>query len=159
MTKSILILILFVFLATSVISFGQGSSHARSFESRLRCKSDPQAAKLLMDMRRDGFINRPYVVEDSVSYFKLLRPIKVLGFNPYAVFGFQQGYPKFFERGPGTAPPEMIGIVVRGNQSSIKLKLRNMGIDNLEVEPRELDANKTDRAWGRNLVSIACWAN
>jgi hypothetical protein len=74
------------------------------------------------------------------------------------VFGFEQGYEKLFARGPGTLPPEMIGIVVRGNQNSVKLRLRNLGIDNLEVEPHEYDINGRDTVQRSSLVAIACWA-
>lgn len=111
-----------------------------------------------MDLRKDGYIDRTYVVEDTISYFKLHKPLRVLGFNAVGVFGFQEGYEKFFERGPGTLPPEMIGIIVRGNQDSVKLRLRNLGIDNLEVEPHEYDINGRDRQRRSGSVSIACWS-
>jgi hypothetical protein len=53
----------------------------------------------------------------------------------------------------------MIGIVVRGNQDSVKLRLRNLGIDNLEVEPHEYDINARDKVKRLGLVAIACWAS
>ena len=142
----------------ATVSFAQGPSLPRSLESQLLCKADPKAGKLLMDMKQSGFIDRTYVVEDTISYFKLHKPMRVLGFNPVAVFGFQEGYEKFFERGPGTLPPEMIGIIVRGDQDSVKLRLRKMAIDNLEVEPHEYDLNTGNVRPKANLVSIACWA-
>jgi len=109
-----------------------------------------------MDLQAGGYIDQTYIVEDTISYFKLLKPLAVLGFRPVAVFGFQEGYENFFERGPGTLPPEMIGIVVRGNQDSVKLRLRKMGIHNLEVEPHAYNTN--GRAAASGLVSIACWS-
>jgi hypothetical protein len=133
------------------------AQYAKSFDSQLRCKTSPKAGQLLIDMQRSGFIRQTYVVEDTISYFKLYKPLRVLGFNAVAVFGFEGGYEKFFKRGPGTLPPEMIGIVVRGTQDGIKLRLRKMGIDNLEVEPHEYDINGHAKVRRSGLVSIACW--
>ena len=158
-----LIIVVAILLLAFVSTFGQranlGRTYSRSLESQLRCKAKPQAAKFLLDLRRDGFINQPYVVEDSISYFKLLKPLRVLGFSPIGVFGYQACYLKFFERGPGTAPPEMIGIVVRANQDAVKLRLRNLGIDNLEVEPHEWDINRRTKLTRASQVSIGCWEN
>jgi len=53
-------------------------------------------------------------------------------------------------------PPEMIGIVVRGNQDSVKLRLRKLGFHDLEVEPHAHDPNGSAAKSG--LVSIACWS-
>jgi hypothetical protein len=147
-----------LFVASAVPVIGQSVSYSRSFESQLRCRANPQAGKLLTDLRTSGYIDRTYVVEDTISFFKLLKPLRILGFNPVAVFGFQQGYEKLFARGPGTLPPEMIGIVVRGNQDNVKLRLRNLGIDNLEVEPHEYDINGRHKVKRSGLVAIACWA-
>ncbi len=153
--KPALIFATSLLLATASNSVA-GQSYSRSFESQLRCSTDPEAGKLLIDLRGSGYIDRTYIVEDTISYFKLLKPLVVLGFRPVAVFGFQEGYEKFFERGPGTLPPEMIGIVVRGNQDSVKLRLRNLGIHNLEVEPHAYNTN--GRSAKSGLVSIACWS-
>ncbi|MEQ1761934.1 MAG: hypothetical protein ABL984_02185 [Pyrinomonadaceae bacterium] len=156
MKPALLIAIALLFATASMSVAGQSSSYSRSFESQLRCRTDPQAGKLLMDLQAAGYIDQTYIVEDTISYFKLLKPIVVLGFRPVAVFGFQEGYEKFFVRGLGTLPPEMIGIVVRGNQDSVKLRLRNLGIHNLEVEPHAYNTNgRTTRS---GLVSIACWS-
>lgn len=148
-----------VLLVASVPGLGQRLSYSKMFDDQLRCRANPEAGKLLTDLRKDGYIDRTYVVEDTISYFKLHKPLRVLGFNPVAVFGFQEGYQKFFERGPGTLPPEMIGIVVRGNQDAVKLRLRNMGIDNLEIEPHDYDLTGRTKPRGSGLVSIACWTN
>jgi hypothetical protein len=149
-----LLLIVLVLLTASTVSSAQ---YARSLDDQLRCKTNPHAGKLLMDMQRSGFIRQTYVVEDTISYFKLYKPVRVLGFSAVAVFGFEEGFEKFFERGPGTLPPEMIGIVVRGTQDGIKLRLRKLGIDNLEVEPHEYDINGHAKVRRSGLVSIACW--
>ena len=158
MLMKITMIISLVLLTASVATFGQRPSYARQLETQLRCKADPQAAKLMMEMLRSGSLRGPYVVEDSVSYFKLVKPLRVWNFNVVGVFGYQQGYPEFFARGPGTSPPEMIGIVVRGNQNAVKLSLRNRGIDNLEVEPHEYNLNNGNTYARSGLVAIACWA-
>ncbi|MDI1243669.1 MAG: hypothetical protein PSX80_17295 [bacterium] len=156
MKPALMLAITLLFATASNSVAGQSSSHVRSLESQLRCRRDPEAGKLLVELRASGYIDRTYIVEDTISYFKLLKPLVVLGFRPVAVFGFQEGYEKFFERGPGTTPPEMIGIVVRGNQDSVKLRLRSLGIHNLEVEPHAYNTNGGAARSG--LVSIACWS-
>ena len=156
MKPALLIAVALLFSAASSSIAGQASSYSRSFESQLRCRTDPGAGKLLMDLKDGGYIDRTYIVQDTISYFKLLKPLAVLGFRPVAVFGFQEGHDNFFERGPGTLPPEMVGIVVRGNQDSVKLRLRKLGIHNLEVEPHAYNTN--GRASKSGLVSIACWS-
>ncbi len=145
-------------LMISLKSFGQGSNYSASLEKQLRCRTNPEAGKLLLSFRDAGYIKRTYVIQDTISYFRLLKPVRILGFNPVAVFGFQQGFEKFFVRAPGISPPEMIGIVVRGNQDAVKLRLRKLGIDNLEVEPHIYDLSGEVKTRGSGLVAIACWA-
>ena len=139
------------------VAFGQVTSNSHLFENELACKSDPKAGKLLLDLRKKGFIDGAYVVEDSVSYFKLKKPLSVWNFSPVAVFGFELGYSHIFVRGPGTAPPEMVGIVVREDVASVKAKLQSLGIENLEVEEHRYDFKGNVRNSGSPLTQIACW--
>lgn len=150
------ILVIGVLIATSFSASAQ-HTYPPLFENQLRCKSNPKAGKLLIDLRRRGFINRAYVVEDTVSYFKLNKPLRVLGFSPVGVFGFQKGYPRFFVRGPGTLPPETIGIVVRDDVANVKARLTKLGMSNLEVESHHYDLRGNVKETGNQLTQIACW--
>ena len=160
--KTRLVLAIGIVLLVSVWALGQRSSllakYSRLIESELACRSNPKAGKLLLNLRRQGFINRTYVVEDSVSYFKLNRRLRVAGFSPVAVFGFEHRYPRFFVRGPGTAPPETIGIVVRGSIASVKAKLNKLGLENLETEEHTYDFRGNVKESGSGLIQIGCWA-
>ena len=158
MKSATLIVILFLTSASGV--FAQGNSRSKKYESQLEqmltCKSNPKPGKFLIELHRTGFISRTYTVVDTISYFKLGRPIKVWDVSPVAVFGWQGGYEKFFERGPGTSPPEMIGIVVREPMGDVKTKLQKLGIENLVVEQAESDLNGRTYHSKAPLTEISC---
>jgi len=134
----------------------QSKKYAKQLEQQLACKSNPKAGKFLIDLRRSGFISKTYMVMDTISYFKLRRPMKVWSFTPVAVFGWEGGYEKFFERGPGTSPPEMIGIVVRDSVADVKTELQKLGIENLEVEQAEFDLNGRSYHSKAPLTEVSC---
>jgi hypothetical protein len=151
-----LILVVALLLAPLPVA-AQRDTYARSVANQLQCKSNPKAGPLLLNLRRAKYIGSPYVVSDSVSFFRLNKPMNVLGFSPVAVFGFQQGYSRLFARGPGTAPPEMVGIIVRADVASVKARLEKLGINNLRVEEHEFDLRGNVRPSRQTLTEIACW--
>ena len=153
-------LILALLVATvaevSAQSNAQSKKYAAQLEQMLACKSNPKPGKFLIELRRSGFISKTYTVVDTISYFKLRRPLKVWNFSPVAVFGWEGGYEKFFERGPGTSPPEMIGIVVRESVPDVKTRLQKLGIENLDVEKAESDLNGRSYHSKAPLTEISC---
>ena len=153
-------LILTILLATAGV-FAQSSAkkYSAQIEQLMACKSNPKAGKFLIELRRTGYISTTYTVFDTISYFKLRRPLKVWNFSPVAVFGWQGGYEKFFERGPGTSPPEMIGIVVREALADVNAKLQKLGIGNLDVEQAEFDLNGRSYHSKAPLTEISCREN
>src|SRR4030095_16700140 len=106
--KSITLISVLFLAATGVFAQGgaQSKKYADQLEQLLACKANPKAGKFLIELRRSGFISKTYLVMDTISYFQLRRPLKVWSFTPVAVFGWQGGYEKFFDRSPGTSPPE-----------------------------------------------------
>jgi len=150
-------LILLLFLAIAAQSNAQSTKYAAQLEQMLACKANPKPGKFLIGLQRNGFIGRTYTVVDTISYYKLRRPLKVWSFTPVAVLGWEGGYEKFFERGPGTSPPETIGIVVRESPADVKTKLQTLGIDNLHVEQAEFDLNGRSYHSKAPLTEISCW--
>jgi hypothetical protein len=152
----IVTLILVLFLAVAAQSNAQSKKYAGQLEQLMACKSNPKAGKFLIELRRTGYISTTYTVFDTISYFKLRRPLKVWNFSPVAVFGWQGGFEKFFDRGPGTSPPEMIGIVVRESLADVNAKLQKLGIRNLDVEQAEFDLNGRSYHSKAPLTEISC---
>src|SRR5215204_5053984 len=135
----------------------QTKKYTAQLEQMLSCKEHPRSGKFLIGLQRSGFIRKTYQVMDTVSYFKVRRPLKVWSFAPVAVFGWEAGYPKFFDRGPGTAPPEMIGIVVKESVPSVNAKLEKLGIQGLDVEKADLDLRGKSNDSNASLTEISCW--
>lgn len=156
--KGLAFLVVLLVLTTGVFaqSNAQSKKYAGQLEQLLACKSNPKAGKFLIELRRTGFISKTYTVVDTISYFKLRRPLKVWSFTPVAVFGWEGGFEKFFDRGPGTSPPEMIGIVVRESVPAVKAELQKLGIENLNVEQAEFDLNGRSYHSKAPLTEISC---
>lgn len=111
----------------------------------------------MIELRRTGFISKTYMVFDTVSYFRLRRPLTVWNFAPVAVFGWQGGFEKFFARGPGTSPPEMIGIVVRDTVTAVNAKLEKLGVRGLHIEEADFDLSGRYYKSKSPLTEISCW--
>ena len=124
---------------------------------QLACDSNPKAGKILMELHDQKKISGPYQVVDSVSYFTFREPIRLWGFEPLAVFGFEQGFPEFFTRSPGTSPPEMIGIIVNDSVDEASAKLKQLGLSNLRVEEHLFGLNGEINDPSQKLTEVMCW--
>ena len=133
------------------------SSMAGMIRRQLACDSNPKAGQLLIKLHDQKKISGPYVVMDSVSYFTLREPIRLWSFEPLAVFGFEQGYPEFFTRSPGTSPPEMIGIIVADSVPAAEAKLKELGLENLRVQEHPFDLNGEVNEASSKLTEVMCW--
>ena len=157
--KSISLIMVLLLVMVAGVS-AQGSTQSNKYTGRLEqylaCKANPKAGKFLIELHRTGFISKTYMVMDTISYYLLRRPLKVWNFTPVAVFGWEGGYEKFFDRSPGTSPPEMIGIVVRESVPDVKTKLQTLGIENLNVEQAEFDLNGRSYHSKASLTEISC---
>lgn len=105
-----------------------------ALESQISCRQSPEPAKAIRSLQSAGILEqRDYFNIDSYNYFKVKKSLTVFGFKVVAVFGFDHN-PQIFRRGPGTAPPIALGIVVPNSVAEVKSKLLNLGIRNVEVE-------------------------
>jgi hypothetical protein len=149
-----------VLLFTFAIA-GQNKNSSSKFsallEKQLECKSELKAGHLLTELQKNGFTSKASYVVDSINYFGLLKPLKAWAFRPKAVFGWQEGYGKFFVRGPGTSPPEMIGIISSDSVAVTKAKLKRLGFEGLHVEESQFDLRGNINKSKRKFTEIACW--
>ncbi len=127
-----------------------------ALESQLACKNTPEPAKAIGALQRAGIIERrSYLNLDSLNYFHTRQPLTVWGFKVVTVFGFDFN-PRIFERGPGTAPPITLGVVVSASVTTVKSTLKRLGLENTNVQRAaelELDAK---RAKSTVLTDIYC---
>ncbi len=128
-----------------------------ALESQLSCKETPKPAKAIRALQRTGMIERrSYFIIDSVNYFHVRRPLTVWSFKVVSVFGFDFFNQRIFERGPGTAPPTTLGVVVPVSEANVKAKLLNLGLDHISVQrAEELDFD-SKRTKSSVLTEISC---
>jgi hypothetical protein len=127
-----------------------------ALESQLECRNTPEPARAIGALQRTEIIERrSYLNIDSVSYFHTRQPMTVWGFKVVSVFGFDFN-PRIFERGPGTAPPITLGVVVEVSERTVKDKLAKLGLENTSVtRAAELEMN-SKRAKSTALTEISC---
>ena len=90
-----------------------------------------------------------------MNYFRVRQPLTVWGFKVVSVFGFDLN-PRIFERGPGTAPPITLGVVVSASEITVKSTLNGLGLQNANVQrAAELEPN-AKRAKSTVLTDIYC---
>ena len=127
-----------------------------ALESQLTCRKKLEPAKAIGALQRTDIIERrPYLNFDSVNYFHARQPLTVWEFKVVSVFGFDFNT-RIFERGPGTAPPITLGIVVPASVTTVKATLKRLGLENVNVKrAAELEGNSR-RTKSRVLTDIYC---
>jgi hypothetical protein len=127
-----------------------------ALEAQISCEHDLDPGKAIGALQKAGIIERRlYLNFDSLNYFKAQKPLTVWGFKVVSVFGFTQN-PLIFERGPGTAPPITLGVVVPYSVATVKSKLTGLGLANVKVQDaKELDLPPR-RNKARALAEIYC---
>ena len=127
-----------------------------ALESQVSCLEPLNPARAIGALQRAGMIERSsYLNIDSLNYFKARKPLSVWGFKVVSVFGFAQN-PRIFERGPGTAPPITLGVVVPYSEARVKTKLLSLGLRRVRVQRAvELDLSRR-RSASRVLTEIYC---
>jgi hypothetical protein len=140
--------IVFYLLAALLFAAGaaaQDKKFAASLEAQVSCSEKLAPIKAVRALQKAGIISKSaYIVVDSVSYFKVRRPLNVLGYKIEAVSGFDYE-PRVFERGPGTSPGRRLGIVVPASVEDVKSKLKALSsrkvmfeeAEDFESEPRQ----------------------
>lgn len=107
---------------------------AEALEAQISCRQKPQPSKAIRALQNAGIAFRqPYNSVDSVNYFKIKQPLRVLGLKVYSVLGFDTN-PKIFERGPGTSPGILLGVVVPYSVDQVKSKLKALDTQKLNIE-------------------------
>jgi|ERR1051325_733709 hypothetical protein len=126
---------------------GQASPQATekssgALESQLACRNTPEPAKAIRALQQTGIVERrSYLNVDSLNYFRARQPLTVWGFKVVSVFGFDFS-PRIFERGPGTAPPITLGVVVSASVTTVKSTLKRLGLENTNIQrAAELELN------------------
>jgi len=97
------------------------SKFAEALEAQISCKEKVQPAKAIRALQRAGVISATYDEEDSINIYRVKKPLTVFGYNVLSVIAFDEDLP--FERGPGTLPPTLIGILVPDRIKEVKAKL------------------------------------
>lgn len=123
----------------------QDKRFADALEAQISCGEKLEPIKAIRALQKAGIISKSaYIVVDSVSYFKVRRPLTVLGYRVESVSGFDYE-PRVFERGPGTSPGQRLGIIVPASVEEIKSKLKSLDSrkimfekpEDFETEPRK----------------------
>jgi hypothetical protein len=108
-----------------------------ALESQVSCKETPDPARAISALQKAGIIQRrSYLNVDSLNYFRVRRPLTVWGFKVVSVFGFAFN-PRIFERGPGTAPPITLGVVVPVSEATVRARLLRLGFEHIGVQRAE----------------------
>jgi hypothetical protein len=127
-----------------------------ALESQLACGNKPEPAKAIGALQRTGIIERrSYFSLDSVNYFHARQPLTIWGFKVVSVFGFDFNT-RIFERGPGTAPPITLGIVVPASVTTVRSTLKRLGLENVKVQRGAELEGDTRRTKPRVLTDIYC---
>jgi hypothetical protein len=134
----------------------KAEGYSAALESQITCAQFLDPAKAIGSLQRAGVIEqRLYLNYDSLNYFRVRKPLVVWGLRVVSVFGFDHNE-RIFERGPGTAPPVELGVVVPYPVARVKSKLSRLGLQNVKVQrAAELDIPPR-RGRSRALTEIYC---
>ena len=105
-----------------------------SFEEILSCKDKPQPYKTINQLLNDKIISKTNLGADSISYFKVIKPLNVWGLEVKYIFGHDEEiseryYKKLFTRSLGTSPGHLIGVSVAQPVSFVKEKLKSFDLE------------------------------
>jgi hypothetical protein len=130
--------------------------YSAAVESQISCAQFLDPAKAIVSLQRAGVVERRlYLNYDSLNYFRAKKPLAVWGLRVVSVFGFDHNA-RVFERGPGTAPPIELGVVVPYSVAAVKSKLSRLGLQDVKVQrAAELDIPQR-RGRSRALTEIYC---
>jgi len=108
---------------------------AAALEAQISCKEKVQPAKAIRALQRAGVISRTYAEEDSINFYRVKMPLTVFGYKVLSVIAFDEDLP--FERGPGTLPPTLLGILVSDRIKDVKAKLGYLESQSVIIEEHD----------------------
>lgn len=127
----------------------------KAIEQALACTSKPSPGKVVLELQRNEMIERKASANiDSINYFRVTKPFEVWGLKVTHVIGFDHDR-KIFFRGPGTAPPITLGVVVPYPVQQVTQKLSSAGVSRAEVRPSDLQTAPASKA-KQVLTEVAC---
>ncbi len=107
---------------------------AAALEAQISCRQKLQPSKAIRALQNAGILPRhPYNSVDSVNYFRIKKPLSVWGLKVFSVLGFDNN-PKIFERGPGTSPGILLGVVVPYPVDEVKSKLKDLDRQKITIQ-------------------------
>jgi len=126
----------FLALTASVNAQSVRSKFAAALEDQIRCSEKPEPYRAIRALQRAGLVRRNYYINvDSLSYFRVRKPLTVFGMKVVSVIGFD-AYP-MFGRGPGTSPGITIGVVVPYSVEEVKQRLSRLPQDKIMIDEAE----------------------
>ena len=122
---------------------------------QLKCKSNPEPGKALKALLARGYIGpKPKLAVDGMSIFDVVKPVTVFGYKVLEVTGWEaNGDKAFFWRGPGTAPPLNIQVVVDGDPKIVKSEVEKLVGKGVSVE------RATYSNYPRVAAEITCYGH
>ena len=106
------------------------NKHELALEGQIACKEVPRPMATITALQRAGYISRsPFVVVDSINFFRVKRPMEIFGLPVVSVAGFDY-HPRMFRVSPGTLPGTLLGVVVPRSVAKVRSTLA--GKANLE---------------------------
>lgn len=99
----------------------------RGLEDGLKCNRNPEPGVVFSVLAATGFINadKPKLVTDGMPVYGINKPLSVFGFRVIEVTGFDPALSKY--KGPGTAPPLNLAVVVEADMAAVKAEFERRG--------------------------------
>jgi hypothetical protein len=145
-------LILLIYLASVSLSQSSTAKFAAALEDQIRCTKKPEPSRAIGAMQRAGIIRQNhYINVDSISYFRVRKPLTVFGLKVVSVMGFDVGRP--FGRGPGTSPGLTIGVVVPVSVERAKQAVGKQASSKTSIDPAE---DVLENNIQKNRTEISC---
>ena len=100
-------------------------SIGRALEDQLKCAQNPEPHTSMRAMRTHGVVrNNPEDYTDGIPTFAVVKPVHVFGFQVLKIRGWLDNGDPLFKRLPvGTAPPNFVEVVVRGEVNAVTTRL------------------------------------
>jgi len=104
------------------------SAAEKSLEAQLACTGNPEPGKLIREMLAKGLLKKTKFDQDGIPVLAPTLDIYLYGKKVRFVSGWEMendgSVKKPFERGPGTAPPRFIAVLLDANPRDVNYTAR-----------------------------------